>query len=76
MLLIVADVASGSCNFKLAQGIVGTATGIGASLSTVLASYVSDKLGSSTAFLGQAGNAAIRLPVILLVMPESRRAVV
>ena len=36
MPLIVADVAFGSGHFNLAQGIVGTATGIGASLSTVL----------------------------------------
>ena len=50
--LIVADIAFGSGHFNLAQGIVGTAIGIGASLSTVLAGYVSDKFGSSVAFLG------------------------
>ena len=50
--LIVADVAFGSGHFNLAQGIVGTATGIGASLSTVLAGYVSDTFGSSIAFIG------------------------
>src|SRR6202040_1501238 len=44
--LIVADVAFGSGHFNLAQGIVGTAVGIGASLSTVLAGYVSDRFGS------------------------------
>jgi MFS family permease len=71
--LIVADVAFGSGHFNLAQGIVGTATGIGASLSTVLAGYVSDKLGSSTAFLGLAGVAALGLLVILTMMPETRR---
>ncbi len=71
--LIVADVAYGSGHFNLAQGIVGTATGIGASLSTVLAGYVSDKLGSSVAFLGLAGVAAIGLALIWLVMPETRR---
>ena len=48
--LIVADVAFGSGHFNLAQGIVGTATGIGASLSTVLAGYVSDRFGGSIAF--------------------------
>ena len=42
--LIVADVAYGSGHFNLAQGVVGTATGIGASLSTVLAGYISDTL--------------------------------
>jgi predicted MFS family arabinose efflux permease len=71
--LVVADVAFGSGHFSLAQGIVGTATGIGASLSTVLAGYVSDRLGSSVAFLGLAAVAATGLVMIWLVMPETRR---
>src|ERR1700712_1530815 len=73
--LIVADVAFGSGHFNLAQGIVGTATGIGASLSTVLAGYVSDIFGSSVAFAGLAGVAALGLAMIWLVMPETRRVV-
>jgi MFS family permease len=72
--LIVADVAFGSGHFNLAQGIVGTATGIGASLSTVLAGYVTDKFGSSVAFMGLAGVAAVGLAMIWLVMPETRRS--
>jgi predicted MFS family arabinose efflux permease len=72
--LIVADVAFGSGHFNLAQGIVGTATGIGASLSTVLAGYVSDRFGSSVAFAGLAGVAAVGLAMIWLVMPETRRS--
>jgi predicted MFS family arabinose efflux permease len=72
--LIVADVAFGSGHFNLAQGIVGTATGIGASLSTVLAGYVSDKFGSGVAFTGLAAVAAMGLLLIWLVMPETRRA--
>ena len=71
--LIVADVAFGSGHFNLAQGIVGTATGIGASLSTVLAGYASDRFGSSVAFTGLAGVAAAGLAMIWLVMPETRR---
>jgi predicted MFS family arabinose efflux permease len=72
--LIVADVAFGSGHFNLAQGIVGTATGIGASLSTVLAGYVSDKFGSSVAFGGLASIAALGFLVIILLMPETRRS--
>jgi MFS family permease len=72
--LIVADIAFGSGHFNLAQGIVGTATGIGASLSTVLAGYVTDKFGSSVAFMGLAGVAAVGLAMIWLVMPETRRS--
>jgi MFS family permease len=71
--LIVADVACGSGHFNLAQGIVGTATGIGASLSTVLAGYASDKFGSSVAFTGLAAVAALGLAMIWFVMPETRR---
>ncbi|MGB8604144.1 MFS transporter [Bradyrhizobium sp.] len=72
--LIVADVAFGSGHFNLAQGIVGTATGIGASLSTVLAGYVSDRFGSSVAFAGLAAVAAAGLAMIWFVMPETRRS--
>jgi predicted MFS family arabinose efflux permease len=72
--LIVADIAFGSGHFNLAQGIVGTATGIGASLSTVLAGYVSDKFGSSVAFTGLAVVATAGLAVIWFIMPETRRS--
>jgi predicted MFS family arabinose efflux permease len=72
--LVIADIAFGSGHFSLAQGIVGTATGIGASLSTVLAGYVSDRFGSSVAFLGLAAVAATGLAMIWLAMPETRRS--
>ena len=70
--LIVADVAFGSGHFNLAQGVVGTATGIGASLSTLLAGYASDIFGSSVAFFGLASVAALGLAVIWFAMPETR----
>jgi len=72
--LIVADVACGSGHFNLAQGIVGTTTGIGASMSTVLAGYAADRFGDSVAFIGLAGVAALGLALIWFVMPETRRA--
>jgi MFS family permease len=71
--LIVADVAFGTGHFNLAQGIVGTAVGIGASLSTVLAGYVADHFGSSVAFTGLSAVAALGLVMIWFVMPETRR---
>jgi MFS family permease len=74
--LIVADVAFGSGHFNLAQGIVGTATGIGASLSTALGGYVSYKFGNATAFVGLSGVAATGLLLILFVMPETRRSMI
>lgn len=72
--LIVADVASESGHFNLAQGVVGTTTGIGASLSTVLAGYVADRFGASSAFVGLACVAALGLMTIWFIMPETRRS--
>jgi predicted MFS family arabinose efflux permease len=71
--LIVADVAFGSGRFSLAQGIVGTATGIGAALSTVVAGFVADRFGAPVAFVGLAGVAALGLLMIWTIMPETRR---
>ena len=71
--LIVADVAFGSGRFSLAQGIVGTATGIGASLSTVLGGFVADRFGAPVAFVGLAAVAALGLLMIWTIMPETRR---
>ncbi|CCE02617.1 MFS transporter [Bradyrhizobium sp. STM 3809] len=69
--LTVADVAFGSGHFNLAQGIVGTASGIGASLSTGLAGFASDRFGSATAFLGLSGVALTGLIMVALLMPET-----
>src|SRR5437763_13276399 len=44
--LVVADLTRGTCHFNLGQGILGTATGIGASLSATLAGYVTDRFSS------------------------------
>ena len=70
--LVVADVAFGSGHFNLAQGIVGTATGIGASLSTVLAGFAADRFGGSVAFFGLAAVGALALVLVWSVMPETR----
>ncbi|MGY3453812.1 MFS transporter [Bradyrhizobium sp. USDA 4353] len=71
--LTVADVAFGSGHFNLAQGIVGTASGIGGSLSTVVAGFASDRYGSVTAFMGLSGVALTGLLLIALLMPETRQ---
>ena len=44
--LMVADITRGTGHFNFAQGIVGTAVGIGASISPTLAGYLSDQFGS------------------------------
>jgi MFS family permease len=70
--LTIADIARGTGRFNLAQGIVGTGIGIGASLSTTLGGWMSDRLGSSSAFLGLAGIGGLGLVLVWLLMPETR----
>jgi predicted MFS family arabinose efflux permease len=69
--LTVADITRGTGRFNLAQGIVGTGVGIGASLSTTLAGWMSDRLGSSIAFLGLAVIGGVGLMLVWLLMPET-----
>src|SRR5256886_16508113 len=69
--LTIADVTRGTGRFNLAQGIVGSGIGIGASLSTTLAGWMSDRLGSSMAFLGLACIGAMGLVLVWLLMPET-----
>jgi predicted MFS family arabinose efflux permease len=73
--LIAADVAFGSGHFSLAQGIIGTATGIGASLSTAVAGYVSDRFGHGIAFMEMAAIACLGLVMIATIMPETRLSI-
>src|SRR5262249_14617750 len=70
--LVVADATRGTGHFNLALGVVGTAIGIGASLSTTFAGYVSDHFGSRAAFLGLAAVAAVGLVLAWQLMPETR----
>lgn len=69
--LVIADVTRGTGHFNLAQGVTGTAVGIGASLSTTLAGYASDHFGTAWAFSMLAGLAAIGLLTVLAFMPET-----
>jgi predicted MFS family arabinose efflux permease len=70
--LTIADITRGTGHFNLAQGIVGTGIGIGASVSTTLAGWMSDRLGSGSAFLGLACIGALGLVMVWLLMPETR----
>jgi len=70
--LIVADVTRGTGRFNLALGFIGSAVGIGASASTTLAGYLSDHFGSSIAFFGLAGIAAVGLALASAALPETK----
>ena len=70
--LVVADITRDTGRFNLALGIVGSAVGIGASLSTTLAGYMLDHFGSAVTFCSMAGVAGAGMLVVLLLMPETR----
>ena len=70
--LVVADIMRGSGRFNLALGTVGSAVGIGAALSTTLAGFTADHLGSRVAFLGLAAIAGCGLLMVWRMLPETR----
>jgi predicted MFS family arabinose efflux permease len=70
--LVVADLTGGTGRFNLAQGIVGTASGIGASISTTLSGLVAQRLGPSAAFMCIAAIALFGTLVIWFLMPETK----
>ena len=70
--LVVADLTRGTGRFNLGQGIVGTFVGVGASLSTTLAGYISDHFGSASAFAGLAAIALLGFALVWWSMPETR----
>ena len=70
--LVIADITRGTGRFNLGLGIVGSAVGIGAALSTTLAGYTIDRFGSGIAFCGLASVAALGLATVCLLLPETR----
>jgi predicted MFS family arabinose efflux permease len=72
--LVIADLTRGTGRFNLGQGIIGTATGIGASLSAAFAGYMTDRFGSAPAFAGLAAMAFAGLTILWFMMPETKPA--
>jgi MFS family permease len=70
--LVVADITRGTGRFNLGLGVIGSAVGIGAALSTTLAGYAIDHFGSSVTFFGLASIATCGLLLVWLLLPETR----
>ncbi|HEV2097674.1 MAG TPA: hypothetical protein VGR45_01975, partial [Stellaceae bacterium] len=60
--------------FNLAQGLVGTASGVGASLSTTLFGIIAANYGRTIVFLCIAASALAAVLILWLFMPETRPA--
>jgi MFS family permease len=72
MIIVIADLTKGTGRFNLTQGAIGTATGIGASLSTLLTGFVVSRAGYHAGFLTLAWVAAIALAVFWWCVPETK----
>ncbi len=70
--LTIADLTRGTGRFNVTQGMVGTMTGLGASLSPALAGWVSDSVGSPSAFVAMAVIATVGFLAVWFFMPETR----
>jgi sugar phosphate permease len=63
---------TGTGRFNLSQGLVGTASGIGASLSTALFGLIATSFGRTVVFLSIASVALIAVLILWFFMPETR----
>ncbi len=70
--LVAADATRSQGGYALAQGIIGTAMGVGAAFSPTIAGWLTDHLGSTTAFEGLGLIAVLALVAAVAFMPETR----
>jgi MFS family permease len=74
--LIIADLTNGTGRFNLSQGLVGTASGVGASLSTAVFGLIATGFGHSVVFLSIASVALLAVLIAWFAMPETRRFII
>jgi len=70
--LVIADLAKGTGRFNLAQGLVGTFAGIGASLSTSMSGIVVEEFGRAAGFLGLTTVGLMAVVVFWIFMPDTK----
>jgi MFS family permease len=70
--LVISDVAKGTGRFNLAQGLAGTVSGIGASLSTSMSGIVVEKFGQMAGFLSVAMVGLMAVAIFWVFMPETK----
>jgi len=70
--LVIADLTNGTGRFNLSQGLIGTASGIGASLSTALFGLIAASFGRTVVFLSIASVALLAVLIAWFAMPETR----
>src|SRR5215813_7541367 len=71
-VLVTADLTHGTGRFNLAQGIIGTASGLGAALSTALFGLIAANFDWAATFLSIASVGLLGASIMWLLMPETR----
>ena len=69
---VIADVTKGTGRFNLAQGVFGTVTGVGASLSPTLSGLIVHHFGYSAGFASLAGEGLVALLAVAIFLPETK----
>ena len=70
--LVVADVVRGSGRYNLAQGLAGTAIGVGAAASNAGFGYLAQFYGFTAGFAGTAAAGLLGLAAVFWLLPETR----
>jgi MFS family permease len=70
--LVIADVTQGTGRFNLAQGLVGTVSGIGAALSTFLSGLIVSRYGTMAGFLSITAVGLLAVAILWMFMPETK----
>jgi MFS family permease len=70
--LIIADLTNGTGRFNLAQGVAGTASGLGASFSTSITGIVTQKFGYTAGLLSVTGVGLMAVAIALVFMRETK----
>lgn len=70
--LIIADLTNGTGRFNLTQGIAGTFSGVGASLSTSITGIVAQRFGYTAGLLSVTGVGLMAVAIALVFMRETK----
>jgi MFS family permease len=71
-VIVITDLTAGTGRFNLAQGVVGTATGIAGALSTGTTGFVVQRFGDLVGFLSLGCVAISGLIMLTLLLPETK----
>ena len=70
--LVIADVTKGTGHFNLAQGLLGTMMGIGASLSPAFSGLIVQHFGLAAAFISLAAEGLAAFATVAIFLPETK----